>query len=52
MGRQGKRGEELLGVDGDVAALRIMMSNLTPAQKKAELEKLAKRYARAVRRGR
>jgi len=43
-----KRTEELLGLDGDAAALSVMLSNRTPAEKKAELERLAKVYAKAV----
>jgi hypothetical protein len=43
-----KRAEELLGVDGDVAALRVLLSNLTPAEKQAELARLAKMYRDAI----
>ena len=43
-----KRTEDLLGVDGDAAALRIMLSDMSPAEKKAELARLAKQYADAV----
>lgn len=42
------RSEELLGVDGDVAALRVMLSDRTPEEKQAELARLAKVYAQAV----
>lgn len=42
------RSEELLGMDGDVAAMRVMLSNRTPAEKQAELARLAKVYAKAV----
>lgn len=43
-----KRSEELLGDDGDVAALRVMLSDRTPAEKQAELARLAKVFAKAV----
>ena len=47
-----KRAEELLGTEGDVAALRVMLSNRTPAEKQAELTRLSKLYAKTVSDGR
>jgi hypothetical protein len=43
-----RRGEELLGTDGDVAAMRILLSDLTPEQKRRELARLARLYRDAL----
>jgi hypothetical protein len=45
------RAEKLLGTDGDVAALRVMMSDRSPAEKQAELTRLAGAYAAAMKAG-
>jgi hypothetical protein len=44
-----KRSEELLGTDGDVAAMRVLLSDGAPEEKQAELERLAGVFAKAVR---
>ena len=49
--KNGSRSEELLGTDGDVAALRVMLSSRSPAEKQAELARLSAVYVAAVKAG-